>query len=305
MQPFNLNIPDSALEKLHQKLDSASFPDELESRDPWTYGTPLADIKRLTSYWKSGFDWRKVEAGINELPNYTTDISVDGFDKLNIHYIHQTSPTKSAIPLLFCHGWPGSFIEVRKLLPLLKGEGGSSPAFHVVAPSLPNYGFSEGVKKPGFALEQYAEVCHKLMLKLGYTEYGVFLFFTPTKSITNLWTVTQGGDWGFYITRALGLLYPDHVKASHVNMIRANPPEYKKNPLLAVQHAVSPYTEREKRGFERNTWFAKEGSGYNLEQRTKPQTIGYALADSPVALLAWIYEVKSQRQFCSASASQF
>jgi hypothetical protein len=103
--------------------------------------------------------------------------------------------------------------------------------------------------------------------------------------------VTQGGDWGFYITRAMGLLYPQHVKASHVNMIRANPPKYSKNPLLTAQHALAPYSEREKKGIERSAWFNKEGSGYNLEQRTKPQTIGYALADSPVALLAWIYEV--------------
>jgi len=103
--------------------------------------------------------------------------------------------------------------------------------------------------------------------------------------------VTQGGDWGFYVTRALGLLYPEHVKASHINMIRANPPKYKKNPLLAAQHAVTPYSKWEKEGIKRSTWFTKDGSGYNLEQRTKPQTIGYALADSPVALLAWIYEV--------------
>ena len=111
------------------------------------------------------------------------------------------------------------------------------------------------------------------MLQLGYTEY-----------------VTQGGDWGFYITRAMGLMYPDHVKASHVNMHRALAPKWTKNPWQAFQHAIRPYNEQEKKGFERSRWFANEGSGYNVEQRTKPQTIGYALADSPVALLAWIYE---------------
>jgi hypothetical protein len=171
MPIFNLNIPDEALEKLQQKLASTTFPDELETTQPWSYGSPLNEIKRLTEYWKSGFDWRKTEAEINELPNFVTTISPEGFDALDIHYIHQQSPSKSAIPLLFCHGWPGSFIEVKKLLPLLKGEG-NSPAFHVVAPSLPNFGFSGVVKKPGFALEQYAEVCHKLMLQLGYSEYG-------------------------------------------------------------------------------------------------------------------------------------
>ena len=113
------------------------------------------------------------------------------------------------------------------------------------------------------------------MLQLGFNEY-----------------VTQGGDWGFYVTRAMGLLYPNHVKASHVNMIRANPPTWSKNPILAAQHALAPYNERERKGLERSKWFIVEGSGYNQEQRTKPQTIGYALADSPVALLAWIYEVR-------------
>lgn len=111
------------------------------------------------------------------------------------------------------------------------------------------------------------------MLSLGYPEY-----------------VTQGGDWGFTITRAIGKLYPSSCKASHINMIRANPPTWKSNPILALQHAVTPYSEKEKKGFERSTWFAKEGRGYNLEQSTKPQTLAYALNDSPVALLAWIYE---------------
>lgn len=111
------------------------------------------------------------------------------------------------------------------------------------------------------------------MLQLGYNEY-----------------VTQGGDWGFYITRAIGSLYPNHCKASHINMIRAGPPTWSKHPILALQHAVTSYTEKDKAGFKRTEWFAKEGRGYNLEQSTKPQTLAYALNDSPVALLAWIYE---------------
>ncbi len=166
---------------------------------------------------------------------------------------------------------PGSFIEVLQILPLLSKPGG--PAFHIVAPSLPNYGFSEGPKKRGFGAKQYAETCHKLMLQLGYNEY-----------------VTQGGDWGFTITRAIGSLYPDHCKASHINMIRAGPPTWSKHPILALQHAITPYSDKDKAGFSRTEWFSKEGRGYNLEQSTKPQTLAYALNDSPVALLAWIYE---------------
>jgi pimeloyl-ACP methyl ester carboxylesterase len=205
MSAFNVHVPDEALERLQQKLASTTFPDELESDEPWTYGSPLRDIKRLTEYWRTGFDWRKAEAEINELPNFITKITPDGFDTLDIHYIHQKSPSTSAIPLLFCHGWPGSFIEVKKLLPLLKGEGGS-PAFHVVAPSLPNYGFSGVVKKPGFALEQYAEVCHKLMLQLGYTEYGHY--FHSNRAISVAYTLNS------YSRRRLGLLRYESVGIS-------------------------------------------------------------------------------------------
>ena len=139
--------------------------------------------------------------------------------------------------------------------------------------SLPNYGFSEGVKKKGFGLPQYAETCHKLMQKLGYAKY-----------------VTQGGDWGMIITRTMAKFYPEYCKATHINMVRANQPTWLSEPLIALQHAITPYSERDKRGFDRSQWFLKEGSGYRHEQESKPQTLGYALADSPVALLAWIYE---------------
>lgn len=142
-----------------------------------------------------------------------------------------------------------------------------------MAPSLPNFGFSQGAKKQGFGLSQYAETCHKLMRELGYAEY-----------------VTQGGDWGHYITRAVGHLYPSACKASHINMIDTTPPGWSTNPVLALQHAVTPYSAIEKRGWARTMWFFKTARGYDVEQRTKPQTVGYALHDSPVALLAWIYE---------------
>ena len=161
-----------------------------------------------------------------------------------------------------------------KIISLLaSGDSTNSPAFHVVALSLPNFGFSEGVSKRGFGLEQYAEVCNNLMLALGYNEY-----------------VTQGGDWGSWITRTVGLLYPDHCKASHINMVKSLRPKFRITPLLALQHALMPYSAKEKAGLRRSEWFNKEGSGYRFEQSTKPQTIGYALQDSPVALLAWIYE---------------
>lgn len=172
--------------------------------------------------------------------------------------------------------------------------GADRPAFHIVAPSLPNFGFSSGVTRRGFGLAQYAEALHMLMIKLGYNKYGVSDSFTClllSKVYTNTPAlVTQGGDWGFWVTRSIGLLYPEHCKASHVNMIVAKPPQWSKSPLLALQHATMPYDAREKAGRERSDWFDREGYGYNMIQSTKPQTVGTALADSPVALLAWIYE---------------
>jgi len=172
--------------------------------------------------------------------------------------------------------------------------GADQPAFHIVAPSLPNFGFSSGVTRRGFGLAQYAEALHKLMVKLGYNKYGKFPpAACPLLSMVNTnlpALVTQGGDWGFWVTRSIGLLYPEHCKASHVNMVVARPPQWSSNPLLALQHAIMPYNIREKAGRERSEWFDHEGYGYNILQSTKPQTIAAALADSPLALLAWIYE---------------
>ncbi|CAL8581297.1 hypothetical protein XPA_006997 [Xanthoria parietina] len=270
IETFNVDVPDSQLEWLAQKLQYTNFPNELDEAG-WAYGAPLADIKRLTKYWQEQYDWRKAEAAINELPNYRTSIDVDGFGTLAIHFVHQKSSVEGAIPLLFCHGWPGSFLEVTKILPLLTSS--TTPSFHIVAPSLPNYGFSSAVTKRGFSLPQYAETCHKLMLRLGYPQY-----------------VTQGGDWGCMITRIMSLRYPSHLRAAHINMIRGHAPTLFSNPLLYLQHQFSPSNARERNGADRSNWFLKEGSGYRLQQATKPQTLGYSLSDSPVGLLAWMYE---------------
>ncbi|GAB1315461.1 hypothetical protein MFIFM68171_05671 [Madurella fahalii] len=271
IQPFRISVPATALELLNAKLSQAAFPDELPMSDTWEYGAPVTDLKRLVSYWRDGFDWRAAEAKLNELPQYRTPISIEGFGELNIHFIHQTSGRPGSIPLLFCHGWPGSFLEVTKILPLLTSRE-DGPSFHVVAPSLPNFGFSEGPSKPGFAIAQYAECLHKLMLKLGYNKY-----------------VTQGGDWGFAITRLIGALYPTHCIASHLNYIYAEPPTLLSHPLLYLR-SLLPLSAAEKAGLARTAWFLAQGYGYNVLQTTRPATIGAALADSPVALLAWIYE---------------
>jgi pimeloyl-ACP methyl ester carboxylesterase len=187
---------------------------------------------------------------------------------------------------------PGSFLEVTKILPLLtSSEDIGKQTFHVVAPSLPNCGFSQRTSKPGFGILQYAEVCHKLMLKLGYGKYGkVPIYCDDIRALTVVRTVTQAGDWGFLITRAMGMLYPSHVLASHMNFILTLPPSPFSTPLVVLQYLAGRLTPGEKAGLERTQRFRATGSGYSHIHKTRPHTLGFALADSPVGLLAWIYE---------------
>ncbi|KAJ7154471.1 Alpha/Beta hydrolase protein [Mycena filopes] len=277
--PFKISVSTEDLDSLKQRLDLTHFPDELEDAN-WTYGAPLAEIKRLVARWQNGYDWRKHEAQLNaELPQFTRDIGVEGFGTLNVHYVHKRSALEGAIPLLFVHGWPGSFIEVRKIAPLLTEVHPDRPSFHVVAISLPGYGFSEAPKKMGFRLAQYAEVCNKLMIALGYTEY-----------------VTQGGDWGAMITRKIATVYGGkHSKAWHTNFPISGPPEFSLNPLrlLTSLSMILPLlwmSAAQKADLAHTQETQATGMGYFAIQTTKPQTLGYGLADSPVALLAWIYE---------------
>lgn len=272
IQAYKINVPQSALDDLQARLKLTKFPDELDE-SAWDLGTPLADVKRLTAHWRDTYDWRKAEAHLNTYPHFLTTIQCAGFEPLKIHFLHRKSSINGAIPLLFVHGWPGTFHEGLGLLDRLPFPDAKDPAFDVVVISLPNYAFSEGSKIRGFALEQYAETCNKLMLKLGYQEY-----------------VTQGGDWGFYITRTMSLMYPQHVKATHLNFDFGGPPSWSKHPILSLRNALTPFTEKEKTGLKRMEWFMNEGSSYRAQQSQKPQTLGYSLQDSPVGLLGWIYE---------------
>ena len=155
-------------------------------------------IGETVEFWRTSYDWRKEEERLNEMPQFKTPIDVDGFGTLDIHFVHSTSPVEDAIPLLFLHGWPGSFYEIQKSLRELNKAG-----FHVVAPSLPGFGFSSYPDKAGFKHVQHAEVMHKVMAKLGYQHY-----------------VVQGGDWGAFIARCLAIMYPESVRAVHINMVR-------------------------------------------------------------------------------------
>jgi Epoxide hydrolase N terminus len=204
VRPYKIDVPQAKLDRLKQKLDDYQWPTELENVG-WDYGTPQKDIKRFYDHWKNKFDWRAHEKHMNDsYPQFETTVNIDGFGDVDIHFLHQKSDVKGAIPLCFVHGWPGSFLEVTKMIPLLQG-GDGKPAFHIVAPSMVNYAFSQGVFKRGFHIGKYAEACHKVMLALGYDQY-----------------VTQGGDWGYLITRAQSYLYPEHVKGVHVNVSHAS-----------------------------------------------------------------------------------
>ncbi|QPG97412.1 hypothetical protein C2857_006281 [Epichloe festucae Fl1] len=272
--PYKIDVPDAAINRLKDKLAVSDLPDVVDFSNDWAYGAPRDDVQRLAKYWQHGFDWRAQEAKLNaELPQFKTTVNVEGFGELNIHLVHKKSPRSGSVPLLFCHGWPGHFMEVAKILPLLTEARGGGPSFHVVAPSLPNYAFSDGVQKRGFSIPQYAEVCHKVMLGLGYDKY-----------------VTQGGDWGYWITRMMGVLYPTHCLASHVNMVGATkPPSLRRTPLIYIQDKLTVSGSHGNEFRQRSEWFRDEGRGYNIEQSTRPSTIGIALTD-PVSLLAWIYE---------------
>ncbi|EGE02283.1 epoxide hydrolase [Trichophyton equinum CBS 127.97] len=274
IKPFKISVPDSQLEILRKKLEVTTFPDELDE-SKWDLGAPLDDIKRLTEYWKEKFDWREKERQLNEqMSHFTTDVELAGFDKLNIHFVHHRSEVAGAIPLLFLHGWPGSFLEVSKLLPLLTAGSESHPAFHVVAPSLPNFGFSEGVKKRGFGLAQYAEAMNAVMMALGYEEY-----------------VVQGGDWGGVISRIMAKRYPSHVRAVHVNFLILSLPYPWKSPILFLKSLLTiPFSRKDQAKLAVSKNYVTQGNGYMAQQGSRPQTLGYSLHDSPVGLLAWIYE---------------
>ncbi|KAF7369301.1 hypothetical protein MVEN_00258000 [Mycena venus] len=253
--PFNIAIPDEKLALLHRKLELTTLPDELKDSG-WEYGVPLTAVRRLVERWKDGFDWRKQEAQINsELPQFTRDIQIDGHGSLNIHYVHKKSAVASAIPLLFVHGWPGSFLEARKLAPPIDNGGPSilqrSIWSHLVFPA------TDFLKDP---------VPKGLIwITLGYDQY-----------------VTQGGDLGFPITCRIAKLYGGkHVKVWHTNMPIGAPPETGTAPAL---------TAKEEERLAKNAAFFKHGTGYLRQQMTQPQTLGYSLADSPAGLLAWIYE---------------
>ena len=265
VRPFTVDVPDAVLDDLRARLDNARLPDQLDGAG-WTYGTDLDYLTGLLAYWRDGFDWRAQERRLNEFDQYKTVI-----DDLDIHFIHQRSAEPDAIPLIITHGWPGSIAEFLKIIgpltdPVAHG-GQAQDAFHVVAPSMPGYGFSDKPRAPGFGPEQIAEVNAALMARLGYDRYGI-----------------QGGDWGSIVSRWNAFNHPEQAIGLHINMLIAAAPRGEGDPAAGV-----PPEELE-RSRARSSFYNTAESGYSQIQGTKPQTLGYALNDSPAGQAAWIVE---------------
>jgi pimeloyl-ACP methyl ester carboxylesterase len=270
LEPFRVDIPQVALDDLNERLDRVRWPDELPGVG-WTYGVPLGYLKELVHYWRHEYDWRAAEAKLNEWPQFTTTI-----DGARVHFAHLRSPEPDATPLLITHGWPGSIVEFTQLAGPLsdpRAHGGDpADAFHLVIPGIPGFGLSGPTSEPGWEPRRIAAAFAALMENLGYDRYGV-----------------QGGDWGAAISRELGRIYPEHVIGVHLNLIPgAGATE---EPTVEVLAALDP-AERERTvaSWRRNQLWVKDKQGYAELQMTRPQTLAYALTDSPVGQLAWIVE---------------
>lgn len=256
INPYVLDVPQVELERLYRKIDDTRWP-EKEPVDDWSQGTPLAVLQNLVEYWRTRYDWRRCEAPLNSLGQFMTEI-----DGLEIHFLHTRSSRADAVPLIMTHGWPGSVTEFLGVIPLLT-EPAEGQAFHIVAPSLPGYGFSGKPAETGWDVEKIAQTWAKLMQRLGYERW-----------------FAQGGDWGSAVTTAIGAQAPEGCAGIHVNMPIARPSEEDlANPSPAELKALGALKHYQ-------DW----DSGYSKQQSTRPQTVGYGLVDSPVGLTAWILE---------------
>jgi epoxide hydrolase len=261
IRPFRIEIAEEELGDLRARLNRTRWP-ERETVSDWSQGVPLAYLEDLCRYWADDYDWRATEQRLNELPQFRTTI-----DAVGIHFIHVRSPHPDALPLIVTHGWPGSVIEFLKVVgPLADPSrfgGDARDAFHVVCPSLPGYGFSDKPNRPGWGVERIADAWATLMTRLGYEQYGA-----------------QGSDWGTSISACLAQQHHERVVGIHLTPPLAPPdPE-----------TLDDLTERERAALASLEDAAARDSGYAQQHATRPQTIGYALVDSPAALCAWIIE---------------
>ncbi len=259
--PFKIAIDDSQLDDLNRRLRATRWPDK-ETPDDWSQGIPLAYVQDVVRYWEKDYDWRAREKLLNRFPQFRTTI-----DGLGIHFIHVRSPHANALPLVMTHGWPGSIVEFQKVIEPLTDPtqhgGKAEDAFHVVCPSLPGYGFSDKPTTTGWSVEKIGRAWSVLMPRLGYSKY-----------------VAQGGDWGAVVTTAIGIQDTANCLGIHLNMPIITPDPDTMNTL----------TDREKSALAGMQHYTDWDSGYSKQQSTRPQTLGYGLADSPSGQAAWVIE---------------
>jgi pimeloyl-ACP methyl ester carboxylesterase len=262
IRPFRVEVPEEQLAELRRRIAATRLPSR-ELVDDRSQGVQLATIDALARHWTTDYDWRACEEKLNALPEFMTEI--DGVD---IHFIHVRSPHEDALPLIMTHGWPGSVIELLEAVgpltdPTAHG-GGPEDAFHLVLPSLPGYGFSSEPAELGWHVGRIATAWAELMRRLGYTRY-----------------LAQGGDVGAAVTDAMGRQAPDGLLGIHMNLLAA---------ALGIADQLPSESEDERAALDALATFRASGFGYFLEQATRPETIGYALLDSPVALAAWMLD---------------
>ncbi len=278
--PYTLHLPDSLLTLTKQKLELACYPTELTDVKDWSHGTRVDPVRRLANYWLINYDWRKEESQINQTFNqYKVLIDTHTHHGTHlIHYSHHPSPHPTAIPLLFVSGWPGSFLEARKLIQPLTDPPSpeQTQPFHLVVCSIPGFGPGDPPTESGFGPVTIARAFKQVMVDvLGYDRF-----------------VTQGGDIGASITRLMALQYPQHVRACHHNFVPVRPPTAAKDFLAMGRFLLRGwlYSTRELEGVGHMLEWQKEEGAYGAVQRTKPQSLGFGMGDSPVGLLAWILE---------------
>jgi len=250
-RPFKIEIPQAAIDDLKARLANTRWP-ERETVTDWDQGLPLAYAQELAAYWRDDYDWRRIEARLNALPQYVAEV-----DGLDIHFLHIRSGNPAARPLILTHGWPGSVLEFLDVMAPLSED------YHLVIPSLPGYGFSGKPAEAKWSVEHIAAGWNALMLSLGYPRY-----------------FAQGGDWGSAVTCAIGANHADTCAGIHINMVIGQPDPATMNDL----------TPQEQSYLARLGWYQAKDTGYSVQQATRPQTIGYALTDSPVGQMCWIVE---------------
>jgi len=275
IRPFSFHASEEALVDLRRRVNATNWPEQETVKDT-AQGVQLATMQKLAGYWAKDYDWRKVEARLNALPNFVTEI-----DGLDIHFIHVRSKHENALPMIVTHGWPGSIIEQIKIIePLTKPTAygaSAADAFHLVIPSLPGYGFSGKPTAPGWNPPRIAKAWAVLMHRLGYTRY-----------------VAQGGDWGNAVTEHMAVQQPPGLVSIHTNM----PATVPSNVAKALAQGEAPpgnLTPDERHAWDQLDFFNKNGLGYAIEMNNRPQTL-YGIVDSPIGLAAWMIDHDARSQ---------